>query len=559
MGNAMDGEVRAILGNNETQQAAMQQLAPLTHDVPVEHWAKYAPVGAFVPVFKTPLPKLPPLESVDPQQLSKLDDRLTDVVRTAMSHEARYETVAKQTRTPTTKHMSVVPDVLQRAMWSALNVFRDPVTQKYHPGAVRTIQMRLYAWLHLQAEGGRLTRPRVALLLRWFHLIFDQDGQPRLFVGPLIQRFLPFLAWAEERYGAKLFVTPFGDAADLEERVYLPDGEPTVAMGEPLRRKLGLKLEHGANLLEGSSHHAGMVEAAWRARTLVLPPGQWFVLMCFCEALAQRMEREERTWDSLVLSQAPLPQTAVVRATRRLLPPDVKSELPPQWVRPSSLVVTLMAHILALLEDCETLRVAVTLSESNVAVYAPDARPNVTVLFPTLHGRYAVPTQEEWHAVWEATRAWCPLALSPVFLSYIGSVMVGTHNVRGYVAWAALLRDVMEPLLLGLPDTFDVDAARLRLQLDYQRCLSMSEQERLSVQAPLCNPPEPAIATLRDYTSNARASSGWKQRVYVRPSRADLLSREFELRWDSPPLANTEQLQASPTFTVPTQLMPARR
>ncbi len=548
MGNSEGREWRGLLDIAREEQKG---LSPLAHQPPADAWAKYAPVGTFVPVFRTPFPALEPLEGTDRARMEQLDSHLTKAIRTNMAHEAHYETVRTAERKNTTEAMATIPDELRRALWSVMDLFLDTKTGTYHPGANRFIRHRLYTWLSVQAESGRLTTARIASLMRCFHALFDANGRPRLFVSSLVDRFLPVLAWAEERYGSRVFVTPFGDAAELQERVYLPDGEPTVEMDSDTKRRIGLRLDSGAGVRPMLL--AGMVESMWRARRMTLPPSQWFILMCTCERIAMQLQKEERAWSELVLARAPLPQTALLRVTRKLLPDDVLRDLPGQWFRPSSLVVTLMAHVLSLLEDCETLRAAVALSESNLAAYVPDVRRSITVLFPTLRHRTQAPSDDEWRGLWEGTRAWCAMAMDPVFLAYVSCVMVGAHDDRCHLDWAPLLRDVIEPMVLGRAVRYSVDAALQRLRVDYERCMRMDAFTRLRMRAPLCHPVAPVLAVSLPRVSRVSGQIERCDRVWVHPDTATAIANEFELQWDGRPITTGP----ASGLGVPIQLLPA--
>lgn len=510
---------------------------------------QFVPAGAFVPHGTAPVlrdPRTLPLAPegpviTDEQALQRLDQLahsrllpalLATEVRRAPVRDLSDADAREAAEEAVVDH---VPPAFRQALQGALELFRDP-QGRYHPFAVRTLNHRLYHWLVAQGAEGRWTPARVATVRRYLRLLFDADGRPRLAVQHLVRATLPLLRWAEKRWGAALFATTHGDAADWFDYISTPDGEPTERLLPRDAQALTLEIHNlpFQHTQRGAWRTAGPAELCWRARTCTLSPVEWWALMLRCETFVVDLERAGTDWDDLVWSGRPLPQTALLRRMfadtpqhRALFPDRVRQRLPAQWSRPSSRVLTLLAHVLAVLEDCETLRAAVALAESNGArLRRPDQQP-LAVLTPALAGHSTAPPDQvspvpyelqqtassqlpsdaDWNHHFQLSLQLYPFAWEPPFLAYVQSCTLHADSDVFLPQLLAFAERAVFPLILRRPpdpSCLPTPELRARLRADYETCAAWPDARRWASGAPLAalrwprHPVTGAFLTLED-------------------------------------------------------------
>lgn len=464
------------------------------------------PQGRFVPHLASPLPTLhrealpllpePTADAPDQtQNVTRALERLhTEVLPALLRTEVREVAVRRTedvaTREAAGSQLDDVPDAFRRVLLHALEVFRDPTSGAYHPGAVRTLNVRLYHWLSVQGAKGAWTPERVKTVLRYLRLVVDDHGRPRPWVERLVRRHLPLLEWAERRWGARLFPTDHGDAAEWTDFISSADCEPAQRTDRETAFRIGTAVAALPRVALGDL--AGPVEVCWRARVCVLEPMQWWALMLRCEEFVEAVERSDVAWDDLAWSARPLPQTAVLRrmfgrnvTLRALFPPSIEKMMHPQWKRPSSRVLFVLSHVLAVLEECETLREATARGESNAQRYQSGPR-YVETVSPAVAERSTALSDRDWDNHVRTSKQTFPYAWQPPFLAYVQSCKIARNGpefapqLLQFADWAVL------PLILGRePDPRCKESyVGPILRQDHAQCVAWDEDTRWRRAAP---------------------------------------------------------------------------
>lgn len=483
----------------------------LDPDAPVR--MRYQPVGRFVPHLRQSLPALyasglptgPEARPATPDLDAVLrDDILPALLRTEVRQVAVARTDDATEREAAGQAVDDVPPEFRRVLVHALELFKDPTTGTYDPGAVRTLNQRLYHWLSVKGSEGHWTPARVKTVMRYLRLAVDEHGRPRPFVAQLVRRHLPLLQWAEQRWGARLFPTERGDAAEWTDYVSSADGLPVERTHGHRLQQISLAV---AQLPQSPGQQlAGPVEVCWRARLCVLQPSQWWALMLRCEVFAEEIDRStDIGWDDLTFSGRPLPQTAVLRRMfgRHVMPPalfpkHIEDLMPDQWKRASSRVLFVLSHVLAVLEDCETLREAVARAESNASRLHRGAQ-FVEVLSPHLAGRTRPVTEADWAAHVHSSKLLYPFAWEPPFLAYVQCCKMSLSTPH-FAPQLALFADwAVLPLMANRAPHPQCTPERVLplIRADFERCREWDDDVRWQRSAPLVHvPPQHDTPTL---------------------------------------------------------------